>query len=89
MYIRVIDWPFKSIQNSLNLVFEADASENIQSCNIEAQTDGSNSLQSFVISIGGSSLYPVNLFILLTLLYLYHKLLLTYKVWSVYCPLNS
>lgn len=84
MYIKIVNWPFKSIQNTLDLVFEAqDSANSIQNCNIDAQTDYSNSLQSFVISVGNSSLYPCFLFIFLSLSFVFFYLY--FFIFFIFC----
>lgn len=56
--LKVRNWYFKSLQNVLNLVFEAkDANNKLALCNIESQSDATNSLHSYVITVDGTSLY--------------------------------
>lgn len=55
-YVSVSNWPFRNIQNELNLEFDSKDDNNEQ-CNIETQTDASSSIQSFVINYGEYALY--------------------------------
>ncbi len=57
--VRIQNWPFMSIDNSLVLVFNASSPNNpTSSCNINPGEDSSGSLQWSVVVINGVSLYP-------------------------------
>ncbi len=63
--MKILEWPFKSIQNTLALVLQAqDEQQQAKSCNFQSGNDTSGNLVWFQITVGGVAIYLIFYFIL-------------------------
>lgn len=93
--VQVKNWLFSSLKNELNLIFDAkDVGNNVDRCNVDAQSDSSDNLYSYVISIDGTSLYPLILLINFPFPFLslsFYFLMFCFdgaKIWAIFGPSN-
>jgi len=55
--ITVVNWPFRSVQNSLAFILGSDTKQQTSKCNVDSGTDSSGNLQWFTITLNSTSMY--------------------------------
>ena len=57
MNAKIVDWPFKTVENTINLIFDAsNSNKQIQDCSTESHGDDNGNLRWTLLTVNGLSM---------------------------------